>query len=170
MNFIAASVCLLGCDEQAIGDENFGTAWGMEEVNKARVLEAAKANAPVFHPPRGGLLSNSDKGPELKDDFLKQLIDGRTDETSRTWVKVGAGLVLLGVIGSIGTFSRLARKSFSSGIGTGLAAVGGGPSSLTPLALAEKQAQAAILRDRVNTLKLRLKERHPLWYPGDAMP
>jgi hypothetical protein len=145
----------------------------MAELDKSRVLREAAQGAPVFKPPRTAVASQGElTGPKLDDDFLRDLISSRTDETGRMWVKIGAGMALLGIIGSIGTFSRIARKSFSSGIpGNALMTMGGGgPSSMSPVAMMQKQAEALILRDRIEELRKRLKERHPLWYPGDAKP
>ena len=151
-----------------------------EQVDKARVLKAAREQNPgayVYNPPKsigggsGGGGGGGSSNPSLDDDFFRNLIESRTDETGRTWVKIGAGLVVLGVIGSVGTFSRLARKSFSSGIpSNALANPAGGPTGLASVAVMEKQAQAMILRDRIQELQKRLKERHPLWYPGDQAP
>lgn len=144
-------------------------------VSKARVAEAeARSLKPLpTQAPRGGVAAHGDSSPKLDDAFFHKLIESRTDETGRTWVKIGAGLVLLGVVGSIGTFARIARRTFTSGItGNALATVGGGTSGsvLSPMALIEKETEAVIMRARIEELQKRIKDRHPLWYPGDTMP
>ena len=145
-----------------------------DTLDKAKVIAELKEATPEaykFNTRHASLLGRKETDIKVGDDFLKRLIDNRTDETGRMWVKIGAGLAILGVIGSIGTFARIARKSFSSGIpNNALTLWKAAPTSMSTVAFAEKQAQAVILKERIEELKKRLKERHPLWYPGDGMP
>jgi hypothetical protein len=105
-------------------------------------------------------------GPKLDDDFFKALSAPRTHEESNFWMKVGMGVLLLGVVGSVGTFARISRVVHTSAPqGSALARLNA-QIGLTPTAVLEKAAEASVLTDRVGTLRQRLKERHPLWYPS----
>jgi hypothetical protein len=104
---------------------------------------------------------------KMDDELFKTLMEPRTQEESNFWMKVGMGVLLLGAVGSVGTFARITRVAHGSGIkGTALMKLNS-QIGLTPRVAMERAAEAAVLTDRVQVLRARLKERHPLWYPAD---
>lgn len=109
--------------------------------------------------------SAGNHGPKLDDDFFKTLTAPRTVEESNFWMKVGMGVLLLGAVGSVGTFARISRVVHTSGVRSTSLMRLTEQTGLTSALAMERAAEAAALTERVTTLRNRLKERHPTWYP-----
>ena len=102
---------------------------------------------------------------KMDDELFKALMEPRSTEDSNFWMKVGMTVLLLGAVGSVGTFARISRVAHGSGIrGTALMRLNNEIGLNPAVALARAQ-EAAVLTDRVKELRSRLQDRHPLWYP-----
>jgi hypothetical protein len=111
-------------------------------------------------------MSTSSKMTRLGDDALiKRLAATRSAEESGFLMKLGVGVLMLGVVGSVGTFARISRVSHSSGVRSTALMKLNAQLGLTPLEMSQRVAEAALLAARVRELKSGLRQRHPLWYP-----
>jgi hypothetical protein len=80
-------------------------------------------------------------------------------------MKVGVGVLILGAVGSVGTFARISRVVHTSGVRSTSLLRLTEQTGLTSAMALQRAEEASALAERVATLQRRLKERHPTWYP-----
>ena len=71
--------------------------------------------------------------------------------------------MMLAMVGSVGTFARITRVSHASGARRALMAQANS-GSVTSVAALEREAEIAVVTARLQVLRNRQKQRHPLWY------
>lgn len=133
-------------------------------VPPAPVVDSAVAG------PGKGFAMRGEAADMLKDTLFDRVHDSRTDESAMFWGKVGAGVLLLAAIGSVGTFARVSRTSFTNkGTQMVLASQYSGSNAglVTSVEGLERAAEAAVLQRRIQELRARQRERHPLWFPDE---